>query len=250
MQTLSPRLVMVSLLLAFTLPAHPQDLSNIQGGPVEDVKKGWQNFLKDIGSVGREINRDLNRQGDSPPPSRLRIALLLHQNLPSEAQGEEAFSVIVSELTDYLLEEKNLEWLKERSGLGQAPRSASDFRAYAQGLPAGSFGIMEIRLINWKKLTKAGSADNLVGHAAFDIEFRFAGKAGGLADDSPSRWSKTASVTKSINKQQWEAYVLKVLKESYDAGPGQDIEFRPVFLAMVIAEAFASVADTFPKPGQ
>ena len=227
-------------------------LSDIEGGPIQDIKKGWNNFMKDLGRVGEEIKRseNLRQQGQPPPSSKLRIALLLRQNLPAESHGANAFPVIVSGLAAFLRDEKGIALLKELSGPGQAPNSPSDFLAQAQGLPGGSFGIMEIQFKSWKKLARGEANHKIAGYAEFDIQFRFAGKANGLADDSPSRWARTVTVRKSIDKEQWEAYLLKVLKNSYDLEPGQDIEFRPVFLALVVQEAFAKVADSFPKPAQ
>ena len=119
----------------------------------------------------------------------------------------------------------------------------------ANGLPTGSFGVLEVILRGWDVERRGSLRHNQIsGRAKFSLLFRFAANWRHVHLDDNNYWERRKTIEREVTDRQitfLEDQVAQALE--VPQGIQHDPELRAAYVGEVIAEAFGEVAASLPR---
>ena len=216
-----------------------------------DIEKGLRKTADDLDDFKDEARDSTDRRiHPGEPPLRMLVIISshnlrnlhqdtllldLHDNL--EARGFEVIRESVAALDRYRAE-------------GFATTQPARLIDLANGLPTGSFGVLEVFMNGWDvKREGSFSHEQITGQAYFTLTFRFAAHWRYIHPQDNNYWERRHTIGREVNDRQitWlEDQIAQDLNVPWDVQ--HDPELRAAYLSEVISDAFDKVAATMPRP--
>ena len=215
----------------------------------DDVEEGLRKTAEDLRRFEDEV-RDSRDPDTAVAGLPLRMLVIVSSHNLGDLHQETLLSDLHREVED-----RGFEIIHEDVPALQRYRDANStavqrLRDLAGGLPTGSFGVVEVFMNGWD-VSRRGSLSHsrITGYARFTLTFRVAAHWRHVHPDDDDYWERRITLEREVNDRQLtllEDQVAQSLNMPRDIQ--YDPELRATYLSGVIAEAFASVAPTMPRP--
>ena len=215
----------------------------------QDVEEGWRKTVDDLRKFKDEV-----RASTDPDAARGGLPLRMLVIVSSRNLGGLHQETLLSDLHSEI-EARGFEIIYEDVPALKRYRDAGStavqrLRDLANELPQGSFGALEVFMNSWDVYRKGSLRhERITGYAYFQLTFRLAANWRQVHPEDDEYWERRASVKREVNDRQitfLEDQIAQDLKMPRDIR--HEPELRAAYLSEVIAEAFATVAHTMPRP--